>query len=842
MTIDKHYMRYLLNTIKVLLLLILPAILVTNCKSSKGKSSEKKEYYSSNIIIPQNASQPIQDLAKDLANQLEKATGNNFRITNKKGSGIILTSSTDKTFDKRKINRLNKNTNQSFYLKNTEKALFIYGKTNEAISHGVYYYLEQLGFRWYMPGDNWTITPKLKDIRLNINETVIPDFSIRTLFGSGGFNYPKVLDPNKNIQKQWEQWRDRNRFGSEVILGGHSWEAFNKKKKDILLRHPEYLAEIDGKRIDWYTSAKFCISNPNLVQLFTKDRIERYEQIKKRTNNDPKYFCISVDPADGGKHCTCKKCLAMGTISDRVFYLVNHVAKEIRKKHPEAHVNTSAYHKHAPIPNTKIESNVWIRVIPYAFQSVASPEVFLEDWVSKQKKLVVYDYFSIPPWEFDLPTFDFKEALPQKMKYWKSLGAKGVGVETTYSKGAMGLGLYLYGRLSWDTNTNIERELEAFYSNCFGKAKAPMKRMLERWSAGFMGQEDLAFSYSDLEEAERLAKNKKVKKRINEFKAYVNYLNLFLDYKETKKGDKSKSKKAEKLLKYTWEIYPTMMVHSSYINHVIVHQLEKGNKGVKKRWTSRGKEISTATWNSIKTKSEKDIADEFKKGKKANPKLFDSTPVNKNQKQVKKIPTTTKAFKSAPKSDYSFKLNDNTEMSLHSETKKTVTFKFKSKDTGNPYGVTPISYLSVFDERNKMIFKKNISVINRIENVKVNLPSEGNYRVAFSIRFCELEITAPANVSFGFEEKIICKNCPNKLFFTLPEHINELIFKSKTGRTKIYDGNGKALKLQKLKDQLYKVDVRQCQSNVFTIEKFDEGFHFINVPVRFYAGLGKAIY
>jgi hypothetical protein len=62
---------------------------------------------------------------------------------------------------------------------------------------------------------------------------------------------------------------------------------------------------------------------------------------------------ISMGPSDGPGTCNSPACQKLGTITDRVYYLVNRVAKAIHKKYPSTLVGCLAYGEYSPPPTKK---------------------------------------------------------------------------------------------------------------------------------------------------------------------------------------------------------------------------------------------------------------------------------------------------------------------------------------------------------------------------------------------------------------------------------------------------------------------------------------------------------
>ncbi|HVF09299.1 MAG TPA: DUF4838 domain-containing protein, partial [Abditibacteriaceae bacterium] len=441
---------------------------------------------------------------------------------------------------------------------------------------GLYFYLEQLGARFYFPTDNWTIIPQKSDITLKVDRLVAPDFRARNFFGTGGFG-KLAIDPKRAVQTSWETWKRRNRFGGEYSLGGHSGEAFNLEKKAILLEHPEYLAKVNGQHVPWSLTAKLNTANPDAVKLYVDWSLARYRRARQTSPDAPGSFAVSVDPSDGGGHCNSDECkkIGDGSASDQVFYIANQVAKAVRAEFPDGWVNLYGYNQHAMPPSFDLEPNVYVAVIPYAFQTTGlSPAEFIKAWGQKVQRMSIYDYWSIPDWNRDLPTFDFRNTAQQKLRFWHDNNIEGFLSESTYSAGALGPAWYVAARLMWDVNTDPQPILNEFYDKSFGPARQPMQRMLERWADGFKltGQE-LALSYRDLDAALKAAQgNEAVLRRLADYGRYVQYLHLRYAWDVASPADKPEALRG--LARYVWRIYPSEMIHAFRIFQL----LARGNK------------------------------------------------------------------------------------------------------------------------------------------------------------------------------------------------------------------------------------------------------------------------
>jgi hypothetical protein len=533
------------------------------CGLTAPQVSRAASTYGSHIAVPADAGKDLQASVTDVAGVLQKMTGQAFTVNNEySGAGILLVKSDAPQASAADRKWLEGKGREPFAIRSADdKNLTITSNGDAGLQHGLYFYLEQLGVRFYFPNDHWTIIPRKQDIALQINRQMAPDFKVRNFFGSGGFGSPNGIDPKLEIKARWSQWKARNLLGGEYALGGHSGEAFNLANKATLLQHPEYLAKIDGKYVPWSLTAKLNTANPDAVKLYVDWTVERFRKMRA---TDPHAFAISVDPSDGGGHCNSDECktIGNGSASDQTFYIANQAAKAVRKEFPDGWVNLYAYNEHAMPPSFALEPNVYVSVIPYAFQTTGlSPAEFIQAWGKKVKRMGIYDYWSIPDWTHDMPSFDYLSTPASKLPFWHDNNIEGFSGESTYSAGAMGIGWYLASRMMWDLKTDQQAVLNDFYDKAFGAARAPMQRMLERWANSFkLTGYELAWSYRDLQEALKLAKTPEVRARLVDYGRYLEYLRLTLEWQSAPKEEKARA--LSTLVDTVWDIYPTAMIHS----------------------------------------------------------------------------------------------------------------------------------------------------------------------------------------------------------------------------------------------------------------------------------------
>ncbi|MEL6988146.1 MAG: DUF4838 domain-containing protein, partial [Bacteroidota bacterium] len=554
-----------------------------------------------NVQMNSARSELLNNSINDVRALLRKCTG---------GKTIPVLKLSKKPFDARTVLK----DPQAFELRSNKDSILIYGISDLALVHGMYYYLEQVGFRFFMPGERWTHIPVSDALNIEITTTTQPSFVNRVLFSQGGFMLNPV-DPKNQKKKDWELWKQRNRTGQLFKLGGHSWHEFNLKYKDLLVRNPEYLAMVDGKRVSWYPNAKFNIGNPIIRKLYVQERIEAYEKLlDKYGPNDFRSWGICVDPSDGVGHCESPESLALGTVSDRVFLLANEVAIALRKKYPNAWVYLYAYNMHAAVPKIKLEPNVYVQVVPYAFQREAAPEVLLNEWAQKTKQLGIYDYINLPDAHLDQPVHDWKE-IGTKINHWKNIGVESVLFETTNALGPAGLANYLAARMMWDHDLNESELIQEFFDLNFGNASAEMKTMLSRWANQYGKQFETPLALDNLNSASKLETNGVKAERINQYKSYVQYLKLL---HEAGYNNQSNLAKANQLMNYMWSSYDSYMVHTSWVQHLLLTKWN--NSSLKSNWNL--KSGLNGTWRKVRPETITEIENQFKQNLQANNKSF----------------------------------------------------------------------------------------------------------------------------------------------------------------------------------------------------------------------------
>lgn len=536
-------------------------------------------------------------LAEDAAALLQKATGQPFTpLPFQKGAskGIFLI--LDPAY--------NNSSNEAGTVESDGKSYIrIKARYATGISFALYSWLQDLGFRFYLPGEAWTITPALSSVfnKKTSRKTYRPYFKLRMFGASGGTYAVKGLDDHRQQAGDWQQWHQRNRMGCDYLnIDGHIGEYFNMVHKTEIEKDPSIVAPVNGKR-QYSTGAKLDPTNQKGVQLFSDWIVSEF---KKQHQNYPSFLPFkkyyTADAGDGLDYCHTPECeQQFKSVSDQMFSITNETARKIKKADSRAGVSTLAYTERADTPSIKIEPNVHVMVVPTAFQSVSTAAELMKRWSKKTTHISQYDYLNIGVWSYDMPFFNLAQHI-QYLRYLQSLKAEGVLYETSLSKFASGIQQYFILRFLNEPYANIDTVLDEFCRKNFEHAATPVKALLKEWyfsNVHIQTNYDRPSFYDDelgrfvqyLVAAENMpGVSPAVKTRIGELKAYMIYLckyyELFADLKSMQEytvNPSLRNQKVTAILTFTWQMYQSRIFHNTQLNDVLIPFIAENER---ERW------------------------------------------------------------------------------------------------------------------------------------------------------------------------------------------------------------------------------------------------------------------
>jgi hypothetical protein len=411
---------------------------------------------------------------------------------------------------------------------------------------------DMLGARWYMPGELGECLPKL-------NEMQFPELNIRR---SPSFAMRWIGDDEK-----WNLRNRQNRVGTDalspafVVKPGIYHTQRSLMPDRYFDTHPEYFALVDDCRSTNAEFRKLCNSNPDVASVLAQN-------MTKLLRENPKIDLISLSPTDGQLWCECEKCRALDEpgipgdqrYSRRQIVLYNRVAEHLEQEFPNQQILVGAYNTYTwPPADPSVTAHHNLAVIithyePYCMaHSVNDPACdanrryleLINRWRKQTSHLYIYEYYFKANW-MGLP-WPVIHSIRDDISFYHSLGVE--GLFSQYTQDILWgdfLAQYVGARLLWDHTADVNKILEEFYPKFYGEAAVPMEKyhkLLEAQMAAspvcFDGNAPKNWQYvfteevlqgmrSCITEAQKLATNEVVQKRIVKMEALTGYTEKFI--------------------------------------------------------------------------------------------------------------------------------------------------------------------------------------------------------------------------------------------------------------------------------------------------------------------------
>jgi Domain of unknown function (DUF4838) len=420
---------------------------------------------------------------------------------------------------------------EAFAINGTEKTVQIFANSNAGIGHGIFSYLELLGYRYYFAHPDWYIVPSKPTLFRKLSILSKPDLDQRKIVYGYGTGSVKA-------DQDFAFWQLANKMGGSLnAIYGHSYDEIMLRNKEEFKKHPEWFYPPTVKG-ELRTEPKFDVSNEGLVQIVIKDVTDQIELSLK--NKTQAYKMITLGPSDGTGTCNTPACQKLGSNTDRVFYLVNRVAKAIQKKYPSTKIGCLAYSEYISPPSDKVEPNVYVAITTAFNNSKYTTEQLINEWNKKGAIVGLYDYFSWYAWDFDIPGQSLASQpykIAENIRKYQKKGLKGYDAESSIGWVSKGLGYFTAAKVMWEGKADVSSIRNEFFANCFGKAASTIRKIWDEWEAyGFtqVREGDLANWIDLIYQAEKQETDPAVKNRFFQIKSYLHYLYLYRVYQFNK--------------------------------------------------------------------------------------------------------------------------------------------------------------------------------------------------------------------------------------------------------------------------------------------------------------------
>ena len=454
------------------------------------------------IVVPDAPSPCLRHSAEELSRYIKAMTGVALPVVeraNSHGAAIRLVSGA-------KLGR------DSFRLGSKGNDFVIEGDDDRSVLFGVYDFLEnQCGCEWLTPEQE--IVPRREKVSVPRGMEVLrrPAFEVR-----------------ENAYFAVEGQTDfcaRMKFNGYAFAGKHGWKdihggrpplAFDPKlsKCHTLMTllpperyfkdHPEYYAEIDGRRRG-EGRVQLCLTNPDVLRIVTSNLLVRIAEMY------PAVKVFGVSQSDCWDYCRCPSCAAVDAREESqagtVIEFVNAVADAVAERYPDVIVETLAYqYSRKPPKNARPRPNVMIclctdtcdfskplRETRFRYRGDNDFVEDLKTWCGMAKHVHVWDYGLNFP--YMLHAFPNIYSLKANFETFSNCGVKEIyeeGCSKRYQAGSA-LKCWLAGHLMWDPRQPLKPLLDRFYSAYYGAAAPWMRRYMEELHEMSMSRDEREF-------------------------------------------------------------------------------------------------------------------------------------------------------------------------------------------------------------------------------------------------------------------------------------------------------------------------------------------------------------
>jgi len=463
------------------------------------------------IVLANQASPQEQQAAKELQEYLQKISGATVAIAAQPQAGQLPIRIGEAAATPQLLQAIKAKGSDpaSFALQADYNGIRIVGLSPEGTLFGTYELLEQLGVRWFMPGELGTVVPQNKTLRVAVQQTIqTPSFTGRWM--NAGVNY--------------KDWGKHLRMGGSYFPSAHGIPGVETAK--VFGEHPEYFALVKGQR----RQSQVCVSNPQVVKIAV-------EETRQYFRKNPTAEWLGMGPNDGSGFCECANCKALDggdwdpfsnepSVTDRYIWFFNQVLDGIKDEFPDKKVAFYSYHSYMKIPvKTKPNPHIVPAFAPIALCRVHGinnpicPErsyykTLMQDWGKIMPEVYERGYW------FNLadPGFPFSHVhrIRDEIPTAHSLGIKGWRVETIDHWGSETPSLYIAGKLMWNHRADVDALLADFYEKFFGPAQKPMAQYFTLMDAALRDGDYHTGSSFDLPHFYPVALRKKARALLSE--------------------------------------------------------------------------------------------------------------------------------------------------------------------------------------------------------------------------------------------------------------------------------------------------------------------------------------
>ncbi|MDB6126914.1 MAG: hypothetical protein JWM35_810, partial [Verrucomicrobia bacterium] len=477
--------------------LLAAAGLVLSAITARGMVLVRGHQPAATIVVDRGASAQVQAAAKTLQAYVQKSTGALLPIADRPGEGVALHVGVTE-FVRAHDPRGQALDDDGFVLDGTTPGNFvIVGGSDWGTEFGVYDFLERyLDVAWLMPTDLGEDVPKRATLevpdQLRRDEPVYLSRQLSPLdIDDSGINMTvRAIDPfyvgANNPNTANNRWGRFNRARGRIAFHHNLVELFAPSV--FANEHPEFYPLIDGKRLVPPAVAGYVLprwqpnfSAPGIVDA-AAGRIEEYFRAHPNVSsyslgtNDNHGFDQS--PASLSRRNGLKNYTGVESVSDDYFQWADSVADKVLAHYPDKWFGMLAYEGIAE-PPTRVK--VHPRIVPfitYDRMRWGDPKLrefgehLTEQWAEKSPALGWYDYTYGA--QYLVPRVWFHQM--QEYLAWGAAHHVKFHYAELYPSWGEGPKPWLFTKLLWNPNQDVDQLLDAWYRHAAGPAGAAKLR------------------------------------------------------------------------------------------------------------------------------------------------------------------------------------------------------------------------------------------------------------------------------------------------------------------------------------------------------------------------------
>ncbi|MCX7597718.1 MAG: DUF4838 domain-containing protein, partial [Armatimonadetes bacterium] len=362
--------------------------------------------------------------------------------------------------------------------------------------YAVYHFLEDLGVRWFYPGDWGWYAPRRPTL-------TVPTYDVRKAPATvirWGINLGTSPD------QQWNEavgdWAVRSRFntwlwgakekGGYVLpaYGGHNFQ-YVVPPDWFFDAHPEWFPLINGRRV---RDGQLCLSNPDVLKRFADEARRCFAE-----DSACRFFAVWPNDMPAG-WCECEACRAMdgpdGNVADRLVKFANAVAESLRADYPDRVIYTSAYTPAYFDPPTTVKpaENVWVQICRYWPVGDSTSTYYnqmtdqarhyyraLKRW-TELGNVFLYTYYGFYASDLYYPiVYQLFADWPVKVSW----GVRGGYAQTSQHWATNAWVYYTYPRVMFDPTLDEDAFRQDYFSKCYGQGGEAMRAFFEAVESKF---------------------------------------------------------------------------------------------------------------------------------------------------------------------------------------------------------------------------------------------------------------------------------------------------------------------------------------------------------------------